>query len=366
MQMASLSIELCAYSVAVALVCRPSPTTIRQWSIDSLCEELKSFEHISNHNFRFDGLALHQGLTIFRKSIEQFGCTIVPVHSKGVNMMQEFMDLPAKCRGADIIFKTESLSAVTTIDYLVTEICTTANTLLSRTFKLKSQYVSISQIYGVMRLEETTDVGDASEKSNKRRKKGEEIGYKQMDRYAKKVYEFVSDTICAADESPTRYINAAVKESTKRSSGGLDAVRRNIFDRDEDDTDLHISQISSYPAVKESLSNFPNKNVTFKLHEIQMVIALFDSVHAARIELEGTEYKIDTHKTATFTKEILSKYARYSELVVDTIVRWVLKKDVVRKLSGSKISVEFEADVWGKLMIFKFEKKMVCCTVLIL
>ena len=69
-----------------------------------------------------------------------------------------------------------------------------------------------------------------------------------------------------------------------------------------------MSQILLYPAVIESLRSFPNQNVKFKLHEIKMVIALFDSVASARIELEGTKYKIDTYKTATLTKEILSKY----------------------------------------------------------
>ena len=221
-QMASLSVELCAYSVAIALVCRPRPTTLRQWPIDSLSEELKSFEHIANYNFRFDKLALHQGLTIFKKSIEQFGCTIVPVSSKGVNMMHEFMDLPAKCRGADIIFEIEGLSAETTMDYLVTEICMTVNIMLTRTYKVKSQYISISQIYGVMWLEEMSGFNEASEPNNKRRKKGEEIGYKQMNRYGKLVYEFVSSSICAADESPTIYINAAVRESAYRSSRGLE------------------------------------------------------------------------------------------------------------------------------------------------
>lgn len=366
MQMASLSIELCAYSVAIALVCRPRPTTIRQWSIDSLCEQLKSFEHIANHNFRFDDLALHQGLTIFKKTIEQYGCTIVPVHSKGINMMQEFMDLPAKCRGADIIFKTDTPSAEMTMGYLVQEIYRTVNVLLSRTYKVESQYVSVSQIYGVMWLEQMSDVGVASEQSHKRRKKGEDIGYKQMNRYGKKVCEFISNTICAVDESPTRYIDAAAKESADRSSGGLEAIRRNIFERDEDDTDLQTSQVTSYPAVKLTLSRFPNKNVTFKLHEVQMVIALFDSVAEAQIQLEGTKYQIDSHRTATFTKEILSRYTRYSELVADSIVRWVARKDVVRKTSGRKVSIQFEADVWCKLMICEFEQKMVRCTVLIL
>ena len=227
--------------------------------------------------------------------------------------------------------------------------------MLTRTYKVKSQYVSISQIYGVMWLKELSGVYETSEPSNKRRKKGEEIGYKQMNRYGKQVYEFVSSSICAADESPAIYINAAVRESAYRSSGGLDAVRRNIFDSDEDDTDLQMSQVLLYPAVIESLRSLPNHNVKFKLHEIKMVIALFDSVASARIELEGTKYKIDTYRTATLTKEILSKYTRYSELVIESIVRWVDKKDVVKKTSGRKISVEFEADVWGKLMMCEFE-----------
>ena len=184
---------------------------------------------------------------MFKKSIEQFGCTIVPVNSKGLNMMHEFIDLRAKCRGADIIFETEGLSAETTMDYLVTEICMTVNIMLTRTYKVKSQHILISQIYGVMWLEEMSGVYEASEPSNKRRKKGEEIGYTQMNRYGKQVYEFVSSSICAADESPTIYINAAVRESAYRSSGGLDAVHQYICDSDEDDTDLQMSQVLLYP-----------------------------------------------------------------------------------------------------------------------
>ena len=211
-----------------------------------------------------------------------------------------------------------------------------------------------------MWLSQLTDSEKVST-SNKRRKKGEEIGDRQMGRYGKEVYEYVSTKICAVDESPTMYINAAVKESAFRSTGDLKAVCRNIFNEDDNDGSVTEGQIFSHSAVRTVLQIFPNKNITFKLHEVQLVIALFDAVGTARNDLEGEKYRANNVVTATHTKEILIKYARYSELVVETIVRWIVKRDVVRKISERKISVEFEADVWGNLMICEFEKKNVSC-----
>ena len=72
--------------------------------------------------------------------------------------------------------------------------------------------MSISEIYGLLWLNQP-DVNNAKSESFKRRKKGDEIGERQMGTYTKEVYEFVSSSICATNESPTIYINAAVKES---------------------------------------------------------------------------------------------------------------------------------------------------------
>lgn len=155
-----------------------------------------------------------------------------------------------------------------------------------------------------------------------------------MDRYGKQVYEYVSSSICAVDESPTVYINAAMKESASRSVGDLVAVRRNIFNNDDNSDILSVSDVLAHPTVKDALKKFPNKNVTYKLHEVQIVIVLFDAIHTARIELEGEKYVIDNLATATILKNILSKYTRYSELVVESVIRWVKGRDVVRKVSG--------------------------------
>ena len=159
----------------------------------------------------------------------------------------------------------------------------------------------------------------------------------------------------------TMYINAAVEESAYRSAGALEDVCCNIFNDKDDDGSVTEAQIFSHPDVRIVLQKFPNKNITFKLHEVQLVVALFDAVGTARNDLEGENYRANNTVTATHTKEIKKKYARYSELVVETIVRWIVKRDVIKKTSERNFLVEFEADIWDNLMICEFEKKNVSC-----
>jgi hypothetical protein len=283
------------------------------------------------------------------------------MNSKGELRTAAFMEMPAKSRGSDIVFLSENLC-----DELVTEITKLANTLLKQTVKKSSKYVSISEIYGVLWINKNIDMNETSEvierdEPNKRRKKGENISARHLDRFGKEVYEFVSTKICAPAESPTVYINAAARESAFRSTGAMKSIRRNIFDNDDDDDSAKDLLIRDHHAVRLNLSKFPNKNVTFKLHEVQLVISLFDAIAVARNDVEGEDYRANNLVTATHTKQILIKHARYSELVAETIVRWIVGRKVVKKMSGRKIDVEFEADIWGNLMICEFEQKNVSC-----
>lgn len=177
--MTSLAVELCAYSVAIALICRPNLPLNFQRSIDALTAQLQINDFDGDHNFQFDALALHQGLLMFRKTIEQLSCTIVSMNVKGVTIMEAFMDLAAWSRRADIIFLTENSIALKSRDFLVIEISKLASRLLSSTIKAASKYVSISEIYGVLWLSQLRD-SEKGNASNKRRKKGDEIGERQM------------------------------------------------------------------------------------------------------------------------------------------------------------------------------------------
>ena len=80
-----------------------------------------------------------------------------------------------------------------------------------------------------------------------------------------------------------------------------------------------------------------------------------------RAEIEGVEYEINDSLTASITKRALKNHTHYSELVILSIVRWSSSEDVVREEVGRKINIEFEADVWGKLMICEFERINVSC-----
>ena len=177
--MTSLAVELCAYLLAIALICRPNLPLNIQRSIDALTAQLQTNDFAGDHNFQFDALALHQGLLMFRKTVEQLGCTIFSMNINRVMKMEAFMDLAAWSRRADIIFLTENSIALKSRDFLVTEISKLASRLLSSTIKAASKYVSISEIYGVLWLSQLRD-SEKGNASNKRRKKGDEIGERQM------------------------------------------------------------------------------------------------------------------------------------------------------------------------------------------
>ena len=68
LQMASISHEYCAFTVAIVIESLPRSNNIKQWSIESLVEEMKQIEMCEDHNFAVDSLALHQGLNIFKKN----------------------------------------------------------------------------------------------------------------------------------------------------------------------------------------------------------------------------------------------------------------------------------------------------------
>lgn len=354
--MASLSVQLCAFTVAIAVVCKPFRSPKYEWSIDKLTDELQSSAFAADPNFRVDMLPLHQGLNIFKKSIESLEHVIISVSgNKDVFRTEAFMDLPAIRRESAIIFSSAGLDADRTRCVLISKIAETANFLLTRTFKENSTCTSISEIFGVLWV---TQLDAKGVEPNKRRKLGADMGVKQMNYYGRQVYDFVSTIICAKNESPSVYIQAGAKYSASISKRDLKQVRSNLF---EEEDNSEIENILSNPAVIESMRKFPRKYVKFTITEVELVLSLFDVIAHVRSENEGAVYRVDNTYTADITMRALCKHARYSELAVRTILRWNDNRDVVRKAAGKKISVQFEADVWGKLMICELEQKNVSC-----
>ena len=352
-QMTSVSIEFCAFTAAIALECRPNSTQNKQWCVESLSEELKTMEHSKHHNFYVDPLALHQGLSIFKKPIERLGNQIVPMSASRNQLKTEaFMDLAAKARGSDIIFSFPDTRLPRTVDEMVADILKTANILLQRMFNITSKYVSISEICGSLWIENIREISFP----RKRRKRGEDLGERQLERYGREVRDFISTNICVGDESPFLYINEAVKQSVSKSVENLDAVRKSIFECITNDEEVAINQILAHPSVADHLLEFPKQYIRFTSYEKQKVVSLFDIIKSVRAEIEGENYSLNEDLNAIITKKALSKRAHYSELVTSSVVRWSNNRNSVKKETGKKINIEFEADVWGKLMICEFEK----------
>jgi hypothetical protein len=67
LQIVSLSLDFCIFTVAITIVCMPFRSVNFQWSIDELTDELQSSTFAADPNFRVDILPLHQGLNIFKK-----------------------------------------------------------------------------------------------------------------------------------------------------------------------------------------------------------------------------------------------------------------------------------------------------------
>lgn len=255
--MASLSIEICAFTVAIALVMKPyRPEAPKyQWSAVELACELRNIDP----NLRVDVLPLHQGLNIFKKPIESLSNTIVSMNSKDIDRTEACMDRNAIRRGSDIIFISTGLVIERTRQELILEILKMANFLLTKSFKVISNYSSISEIFGVLWL---THVDATDSESNKRRKLGAEIGERQMKHYGKQVYDYVSERTCAENESPSRYVEAGANYSQSKSTGDAQRFRSNLFE-EEDERDLQ--SILQHPSVIESIGKFPKKNISCEM-----------------------------------------------------------------------------------------------------
>ena len=204
--MASISIEYCAFTVAIALERFPVRDGIKQWSAESIFDEMAAMENSRDHNFTMSILALHQGLNLFKNPIQGLGHKIVSI-SPGKDQLRtlHFMDLPARARGSEIIFSIEHSTTVRTRQDIVLDIEKTANILLRKSFKVTSKNSSISEIFGVLWLAEL-DMQSATPSSNKRRKRGEILGHKQLNRYGTRVRDYITDSICAKNESPSIFI----------------------------------------------------------------------------------------------------------------------------------------------------------------
>lgn len=201
-------------------------------------------------------------------------------------------------------------------------------------------------------------VEDPGPSSNKRRKCSSELGNKQLRNCGKEILNMIQNTLCIKDEDATPYLLAALRES--RSLRALDCIKRSIFGSAfQEDENAILLSISDDVRVKQSVSLLPKRNIIFADEKKDHVLRIRDVISTVIKELPDDHIIRSDYSISEVTKFVLEDHPVYSELVVGNIDRWQETRGKVNITPGRKIDKEFEAAVWGKMMICEYEKKTV-------
>jgi hypothetical protein len=193
--------------------------------------------------------------------------------------------------------------------------------------------------------------------TNKRRKTSDELGQKQLNNCGKDVVNMILENICIRNEPATPYLIAAMKT---RSISSLNSISRSLFGIDGDYEKSILQCVCDHVRVIESVSLLPKRNIIFTDDEKEHVLRILDVISSVVRELPEDH---DIHKDYTIfelTKIALKQHPVYSELVDSNIERWNENREKIKKKPGRKINSDFEAAVWGKMLICEFEKVQVC------
>lgn len=122
--------------------------------------------------------------------------------------------------------------------------------------------------------------------------------------------------------------------------------------------------LNEFPEIKAALRKVQPQFISFEPKEKEAVLAVFDAIRPTFYEralVEVAAGMIDARarsltKAAFRTVAILACKPGFKELKARSILYWHKQRDTVAQKTGKKVVVEFEADVWGELLLCVFEK----------
>ena len=357
--MDSLSKEYCAFTVAIVMVLHPLITQPgnTQFSPYELSFKVKNSEYGVSPDIAVNTLSLHQGFHLFKKSIRNLGHNLIQMGCKGgVPSVANFMDLPKAEICWDILFFHSDQSVITRLERAA-KIRSNAHFFMSQK-GLEAHHSSLSEISAVIWQRQLPTCRPPPEVlknvQHKRRKSSSEISERQLSNCGKKIVNMVNTTMCVNNENPLEYLVAAIKATRNPD----ELICKAIFDDWNTDEEYDSTHKKVYDDLRviNAVSLLQKKNVTFSNEEKTLVLQIFDLTRNILLEVDGQHR--DYHAALT-TKEVLRSHAGYSELVPSSIERWNKNRGKLLKKSGHKVNFDFEASVWGKLMICEYEKTMV-------
>lgn len=215
--MVSIAVEFCAFTLAIAVECRPSTVDDKrfQWSAEQLSLEIGASRWGKDVNFSISPAALHQGFFLFKKGLGDLSHELIAMGGKKNEIqIESFMGIPERSKGLNIIFSWSKASEAN-LDETLSNIRSTANRLLKASGYEESNYRSLGEVCGFLWQQKIIeDSKPLITPINKRRKSADQLGEKMLSQYGKQINEYITENICMNDEDSSEvYLAAAWKES---------------------------------------------------------------------------------------------------------------------------------------------------------
>ena len=162
----SLPIEYCAFMVAIMITrCKfhDEMQSVQQ-SPDQIAKTMNSFKYGEIANFYVSSVALHQGIFLFKKALQDLGYELIVMTGQD-SVLMSFFTLPGVQRGYEVKYPPfdKTLAPLDyTEDTLSNSILLSRNYLFSRGSYVKSNYQSCSSVF----LELFVDVATLVEKKS--------------------------------------------------------------------------------------------------------------------------------------------------------------------------------------------------------
>ena len=127
----------------------------------------------------------------------------------------------------------------------------------------------------------------------------------------------------------------------------------NLLDDYEENNMHHCADLDKDERVLSAFRELPLKKVTYDEKDRDNILNIFNVILSLAME---RDYKRPTRTAAEAASKLLGTRTYYSQISARTILRWHEHRDKINDRTGKKVNVEFESDIWGKLMLCVFEK----------
>lgn len=396
MRVCDLPTDYCAFMVAIVLV---RLVVIKeeigiQFTAEELSKILNLLPHSRSANFYVNSVALKHGMCLFKREIAKKGINTIEVYKEERGLIK-FHNLEPNRRSIELKFESFRYTSggATQIEILM-DITKCRDDILKAYRFEKSVHQSASSVYGDLNISSIMKSPKVRQKL--RIKSPSKLCKRTIQNSAQKLIQLVEEEY--GEKHAEFYLNSAIKKlETKKRKANLitqntpeENTRENLevnegekeeiypdeeinpnaainseeeLDQNEENNRHQCTNMEEDERILEAFDQLPPKNVTYNEDDKSNILKVFRIILDLALERDFQNPKIIAARTAEM---MLSKRPYYAQITSRTILRWYERKDKVHEKTGPKVSVEFEREVWGKLMQCCFEQVTLCFIIFII